>query len=103
MFFVDVCQDMLAYVSKNSGEETDVSTAFKITDPLISEVNVICTLHYVILFVSLFYAFGFVFAENEAFQLRITKKVQRKVSFLLQTRCYRLTRSAWKNSLNWFF
>ena len=47
MFFVDVCQDMLAYVSKNSGEETDVSTAFKITDPLISEVNVICTLHYV--------------------------------------------------------
>lgn len=30
---------MLAYVSENSGEKTDVSTAFKIRDPLISEVQ----------------------------------------------------------------
>lgn len=30
-------KDMLEYVSENSGEEIDVSTAFKIRDPLISE------------------------------------------------------------------
>lgn len=30
---------MLAYVSENTGEEVDVSTTYKITDPLISEVR----------------------------------------------------------------
>lgn len=30
---------MLAYVSENTGEKVDVSTTYKITDPLISEVR----------------------------------------------------------------
>ena len=30
---------MLTYVSENTGEKVDVSTTYKITDPLISEVR----------------------------------------------------------------
>jgi len=33
-------QDLLAYVSENSGEQIDVSTMFKIRDPLICEVRI---------------------------------------------------------------
>ncbi|CAH3173893.1 unnamed protein product [Porites lobata] len=32
-------KDMLAYVSENTGEKVDVSTTYKITDPLISEAS----------------------------------------------------------------
>ena len=33
-------QDLLEYVSKNSGQEVDVSTMFQIRDPLICEVKI---------------------------------------------------------------
>ena len=33
-------QDLLDYVSENSGQEVDVSTMFKIRDPLICEVKI---------------------------------------------------------------
>ena len=33
-------QDLLDYVSENSGQEVDVSTMYQIRDPLICEVNV---------------------------------------------------------------
>jgi len=36
---IDTCQDLLDYVSKNSGEEIDVSSMWSIVDPLISEVK----------------------------------------------------------------
>ena len=39
MLFINTCQDLLAYVSENSGEEVDVSSMWSIVDPLISEVK----------------------------------------------------------------
>ena len=39
MLSIDTCQDLLDYVSKNSGEEIDVSSMWSIVDPLISEVK----------------------------------------------------------------
>ena len=36
----DSCQDMLDYVSENSGEEIDFPNAWKIRDPLFSEVKI---------------------------------------------------------------
>ena len=38
LFVLYTRQDLLTYVSENSGEEIDVSTMYKIRDPLICEV-----------------------------------------------------------------